>query len=144
MSAGPLPRSTPKRAPMVIREKLARARAVTRELPVYTAIHDLVHEPSPSNPAYIEKKGVALARAGADREKVADLLRTYEITRRQMRDDAEVRQQIAKHYWRANDAIRNRDYETADAELQMIRSIAASPDVHMLIGAVAKKVKRRR
>jgi hypothetical protein len=25
-----------------------------------------------------------------------------------MRDDAEVRQQIAEHYWRANDAIRSR------------------------------------
>jgi hypothetical protein len=144
-SPGPLPRGTPKRAPMVIREKLARARAVTRELPVYTAIHDLLlHEPSPSNPVYIEKKGVVLARAGADRAKVADLLRTYEITRRQMRDDAEVRQQIAEHYWRANDAIRNRDYETADAELQLIRSIGASPDVHMLVGAVEKKVRRRR
>ncbi|HYI12288.1 MAG TPA: hypothetical protein VEK57_24760 [Thermoanaerobaculia bacterium] len=144
-SAGPLPRATPKRAPMVIREKLARARAVTRELPVYTAIHDLLlHEPSPSNPVYIEKKGVVLARAGADRVKVADLLRTYEITRRQLRDDAEVWQQIAEHYWRANDAIRKRDYEAADAELQMIRVIGASPDVHMLVGAVEKKVRRRR
>lgn len=144
-SAGPLPRSTPKRAPMVIRGKLARARAVARELPVYTAIHDLLlHEPSPSNPAYIEKKGVVLASAGADRAKVADLLRGYEMTRRQLRDDTEVRQRIADHYWRANDAIRDRDYETADAELQMIRSISASPDVHMLIGAVQKKVRRRR
>lgn len=144
-SAGPLPRATPKRAPMMIREKLARARAVTRELPVYTAIHDLLlHEPSPANPAYIEKKGVVLARAGADRAKVGDLLRTYEITRRQLRDDAEVRQQIAEHYWRANDAIRKRDYEAADAELQVIRSIGASPDVHMLVGAVEKKVRRRR
>jgi hypothetical protein len=144
-SAGPLPRDTPKRAPMVIREKLARARAVARELPVYTAIHDLLlHEPSPSNSAYIEKKGVVLARAGVHRARVADLLRTYEITRRQMRDDAAVRQQIAEHYWRANDAIRNRDYETAEAELQMIRTIGASPDVHMLVGAVEKKVRRRR
>lgn len=144
-SPGPLPRGTPKRAPMIIHEKLARARAVARELPVYPAIHDLLlHEPSPSNPAYIEKKGVVLARAGADRGRVADLLRTYEITRRQMRDDAEVRQQIAAHYWRANDAIRNRDYETAEAELQTIRTIGASPDVHMLVGAVEKKVRRRR
>ena len=144
-SAGPLPRNTPKRAPMVIREKLDRARAVTRELPVYTAIHDLLlHEPSPSNPAYIEKKGIVLARAGADRAKVADLLRTYEITRNQLRDDAAIRQQIAEHYWRANDAIRKRDYETADAELEMIRTIGALPDVHMLVGAVQKKVRRRR
>jgi hypothetical protein len=144
-SPGPLPRGTPQRAPMVIREKLARARAVAGGLRVYGAIHDLLlHEPSPANPAYIEKKGVVLARAGADREKVADLLRTYEITRRQLRDDAEVRQQIAEHYWRANDAIRIRDYETADAELQMIRCIGPAPDVHMLVGAVEKKVRRRR
>ena len=67
-----------------------------------------------------------------------------EITRRQLRDDTEVRQQIAEHYWRANDAIRKHDYRTADAELQMIRTIGASPDVHMLVGAVEKKVRRRR
>jgi len=144
-SPGPLPRETPRRAPMVIREKLARARAVARDLPLYGAIHDLLlHEPSPANPAYIEKKGVVLAKAGADRSRIADLLRTYEITQRQLRDDAEVRQQIAEHYWRANDAIRKHDYETADAELQMIRAIGASPDVHMLVGAVEKKVRRRR
>ena len=130
---------------MMIREKLARARAVAREVPLHGAIHDLLlHEPSPSNPAYIEKKGVVLANAGADRETIAQLLRTYEITQRQLRDDAEVRQQIAEHYWRANDAIRKRDYETADAELQMLRSIGAAPDVHMLIGAVQKKGRRRR
>lgn len=144
-SPGPLPRNAPRRAPMVLREKLARARAVARGLPVYPAIHDLLlHEPSPSNPVYIEKKGVVLATAGAHRRKVADLLRNYEITRRQMRDDAALRQQIADHYWRANDAIRKRDYETADAELEMIRAIAASPDVHMLVGAVQKKVRRQR
>lgn len=144
-SPGPQPRGTPQRAPMVIREKLARARAVARDLPVYGAIHDLLlHEPSPANPVYIEKKGAVLAAAGADRAKVADLLRTYEITRRQLRDDAEARQQIAEHYWRANDAIRKGDYETADAELQRIRAIGASPDVHMLVGAVEKKVRRRR
>jgi hypothetical protein len=144
-SPGPLPRGTPRRAPMMIREKLARARAVARDLPFYGAIHDLLlHEPSPANPAYIEKKGVVLANAGADRARIADLLRTYEITQRQLRDDAEVRQQIAEHYWRANAAIRNHDYATADAELRMIRAIGASPDVHMLVGAVEKKVRRRR
>lgn len=144
-SPGPLPRGTPRRAPMVIREKLARARAVTRHLPVYPSIHDLLlHEPSPANPVYIEKKGVVLARAGTDRPKVADLLRSYEITRRQLRDDAEVREQIARHYWLAHDAIRNHDYETAEAELHAIRWISSSPDVHMLVGAVEKKVRRRR
>lgn len=145
-SPGPLPRATPRRAPMVIREKLARARAVARDLPVYGAVHDLLlHEPSPANPAYVAKKRALLAAAGADRGNIAGLLARYEITRQQLRDDAEVRQQIAEHYWRANDAIRSRDYEAADIELQVIRSIAtASPDVHMLVGAVEKKVRRRR
>lgn len=144
-SPGPLPRTAPRRAPMMIREKLARARAVARDLPVYTAIHDLLlHEPSPANPVYIDKKGKVLAQSGTDRPKVAQLLRSYEITQRQLRDDAAVRHQIAEHYWRANDAIRRRDYETADAELRMIRTIGASPDVHMLVGAVEKKVRRRR
>jgi hypothetical protein len=54
-----------------------------------------------------------------------------------------VREQIAAHYWRANDAIRSQDYDTADAELQAIRAIGASPDVHMLVGAAEKKVRRR-
>lgn len=144
-SPGPRPRETPRRAPMMIREKLARARAVAGGLPVYGAIHDLLlHEPSPANPAYIEKKGVVLANAGADRPRIADLLRAYEITQRQLRDDAGVRQQIAEHYWRANAAIRSHDYEAADAELRTIRAIGASPDVHMLVGAVEKKVRRRR
>ncbi len=144
-SPGPMPRTTRQRAPMMLREKLARARTVARELPIYTAVHDaLLHEPSPANPAYIEKKGAVLHAAGANRDKIADLFRTYEITRRQLRDDAEVRQQIAQHYWRANDAIRRHDYETADAELQTIRTIGASPDVHMLVGAVEKKVRKRR
>jgi hypothetical protein len=144
-SPGPLPRATPHRAPMIIRGKLAHARKVARALPVYSAIHDLLlHEPSPANPVYIEKKGRILAKAGAQRETVADLLRTYEITQRQLRDDAEVREQIAEHYWRANDAIRNHEFEIAEAELRAIRAINTSADVHMLVGAVEKKVRRRR
>ncbi len=144
-SRGPLPRATPHRAPMVIREKLDRAAATAGHLPIHAAIRDvLLHEPSPANPVYIAKKGDILADAGANRSTVADLLRRYEITQRQLRDDAAVRQQIAEHYWRANDAIRSHDYETADAALGMMRTLDATPDVHMLIGAVTKKVRRRR
>ncbi|HEX7150694.1 MAG TPA: hypothetical protein VF618_04330 [Thermoanaerobaculia bacterium] len=144
-SAGPLPRATPRRAPMVIGEKLARARAVAGGLPVYASIQDLLlHEPSPSNPVYIDKKGMVLAASGPDRPKIAELLRSFEITQRQLRDDAEIRQQIAEHYWRANDAIRKRAYDTAEAELQAIRAIGAAPDVHMLVGAVERKVRRGR
>lgn len=145
-SPGPLPRGTPRRAPMVIRAKLAHARTVARDLPVYAPLHDLLlHEPSPANPSYVEKKRDVLRAAGSARAQIADLLRAYEITRQDVRDDAEIRQQIAEHYWLANDAIRRRDYDTADAELQIVRTLAAtSPDVHMLVGAVEKKVRRRR
>ena len=42
---------------MIIREKLARARALLRDLPVYASVHDLMlHESSPANPAYMAKK----------------------------------------------------------------------------------------
>lgn len=144
-SPGPLPRATPNRAPMLIRQKLARARAAARDLPLYAGLHDLLlHEPSPANPAYIEKKGAVLSASGRHRPMIAALLRDYEITRRQMRDDGEVRRRIAEHYWRANDAIRKRDYDAADSELQMIRAIGASGDVHMLVGAVEKRARRRR
>ncbi|HEV7765112.1 MAG TPA: hypothetical protein VGQ76_08935 [Thermoanaerobaculia bacterium] len=145
-SSGPLSRRTRGRAPMVIREKLLRARAATREIPVYPQLHDLLlHEPSPSNPAYVRKKREILEAAGDDAPKIVSVLQRYEITRRQLREDAEVRQQIAEHYWRANDAISNRDYDAADAELQAIRTIAvATPDVHLLVGAVERKVRKRR
>lgn len=145
-SPGPLPRGTPRRAPMIIRGKLAGARAVARDMAAYPALHDLLlHEPSPANPAYVAKKQALLAAAGRDRQKISRLLKQYEITPQHLRDDAEVRQQIADHYWRANDAIRKRDYDTADLELQAIRSIAGSaPDVHLLVGAVEKKARKRR
>lgn len=145
-SSGPLSRRTPGRAPMVIREKLMRARAVARTLSLYPQLHDLLlHEPSASNPAYVRKKRAILLEAGDDAPKVVSVLQRYEITPRQLREDAEVRQQIAEHYWRANDAIANRDYDAADAELQAIRTIAvATPDLHLLIGAVERKVRKRR
>lgn len=143
---GPLPRATPRRAPMFIREKLLRAWDATRGTPVAGPLHDLLlHEPSPANPSYMAKKRALLLAAAHDRERVTNLLRTYEITPRDVREDANVRHQIADHYWRANDAIRKRDYDTAEAELQTIRTMAAaSPGEHMLVGAVERKVRKRR
>jgi hypothetical protein len=146
-SPGPLPRDTRGRAPMMIREKLARARAAARQSPaLYAQLHDLLlHEPSPANPAYVRKKRDLLAAAGKDAPEVAGVIGRYEITRRHLREDAEVRQQIAEHYWLANEAIADGDYEAADTELQAIRAISiATPDVHMLVGAVERKVRKRR
>ncbi|HEV3485864.1 MAG TPA: hypothetical protein VG106_10675 [Vicinamibacterales bacterium] len=145
-SAGPLPRDTRGRAPRIIREKLARARAAAGRSPVYPALHDLLlHEPSPANPAYVSKKQEVLAAAGTDAAKVASVVRRYEMTRQHLREDAAVRRQIADHYWRAHDAIAARDYDAADVELAAIRTLAVStPDVHMLIGAVERKVRKRR
>lgn len=145
-SPGPLPRDTPKRAPMVIREKLAAARAAARGAKVYPTLHDLMlHEPSPANGAYVAKKRALLIAAGADRERIETLLRRYEITPQQVREDAELRQRLAEHYWRANDAIRNRDYDAAELEMAEIRNVAiSSPEVHMLAGAVQRKIRKRR
>ena len=145
-SRGPRPRDARHRAPMVLREKLARGRAVARETKLYAPLHDLLlHDPSPSNPAYVAKKRKLLASAGEQAPEIAALLAGYEPTREQLADDREVREQIAGHYWRANDAIRRRDYDTAGAELQAIRALAeSSPDVRMLVGAAAKKVRKRR
>ena len=144
-SPGPAPRGTPRRAPAVIRQRLAEARRVARDLPMYPRVHDLMlHEPSPANPAYLAKKRAVLAAAGPHRAKVARLLATFEPTRQHLRDDAEVRRQIAEHYWRANDALRSEQLECAQAELNAIRAIATPSDVHMLVGAVQKRVRRRR
>ncbi len=145
-SPGPMRRETPRRAPMVIREKLFRARAALRHSPHYAALHELLlHEPSPANPAYVKKKRALLAAAGADEPKIASVLGRYEIDRQRLRDDREVRHRIAEHYWRANDAIKSRDYDAADVELEAIRAISAStPNVHMLVSAVERKARRRR
>ena len=54
------------------------------------------------------------------------ILGTYEITPQDALHDADMRHRIADHYWRANDAIRRRDYDTAEAELRSIRALAAA------------------
>ena len=145
-SPGPLPRNTRGRAPMIIREKLAQARAATRRSPVYPALHDLLlHEPSPSNPSYVSKKSNLLAAAGTDAKRVENVLGRYEITPQDLRADAEVRRQIAGHYWRALDAMAARDYDAVETELGAIRALAVSiADVHMLVGAVDRKARKRR
>lgn len=140
---GPAPRDTPRLAPRLIRAKLARAHAATRGSEHAAALRDLfLHEASPANPAYVRKKEKLLASAPPD---VALLVARNEITRQHLREDAELREQIAEHYWRANDAIRRREYECAEASLESIRTLAENaPDVHFLLGAVERKVRKRR
>lgn len=140
---GPAPRDTPRLAPILIRAKMARAHAVARDTPYSVALHDLfLHEASPANPAYVRKKRELLSVAPPD---VALLVARYEVTRQDLREDAEIRQQIADHYWRANDAIRRREYEVAEVELEAIRTLSqAAPDVNFLLGAVERKVRKRR
>lgn len=139
---GPLPRATPRRAPMLIREKLLRTVRVKHAAELADL---LLHEPSPANPAYVRKKRALLSRAGEERAEISAILGTYEITPQDALHDADMRHRIADHYWRANDAIRRRDYDTAEAELRSIRALAAaSPEVHRLVGAVERKVRKRR
>ncbi|HEY0142142.1 MAG TPA: hypothetical protein VGF48_14680 [Thermoanaerobaculia bacterium] len=142
-AAGPAPRDTPRLAPALIRAKLARARAAARETPYAVALHDLfLHEASPANPAYVRKKEELLAVAPPS---IAEVVAQYERTRHHLREDSEMRQQIAEHYWRANDAIRRREYEAAEVELEAIRTLyEVAPDIHFLVGAVERKVRKRR
>ena len=144
-ATGPGDRTTRGRAPMLIRAKLAHAWRETRGTALYPLLHDLLlHEPSPSNPAYRSKKEVLLAAAGPDAPRIEQVIARYEVTRGDLRDDVEIRQQIAQHYWRANDALANGDLACAAAEIETVKAIYAStPDVHFLVGAVEKKIQKK-
>lgn len=149
-AAGPGDRTTRGRAPMLIRAKLADAWRETRGMALYPQLHDLLlHEPSPSNPTYLSKKKALLAAAGERAPRIEQVIARYEVTRSDLRDDVEIRQRIAQHYWRANDALANGDLACAAAEVEAVKAIYAStPDVHFLVGAVEnkiqKKIRRRR
>lgn len=144
-ATGPGDRTTRGRAPMLIRAKLADAWRETRDTTLYPRLHELLlHEPSPSNPAYLSKKETLLAAAGEAAPRIEQLIARYEVTRKDLRDDAETRQQIAQHYWRANDALANGDLACAAAEIETVKAIYAStPDVHFLVGAVEKKIQKK-
>jgi hypothetical protein len=145
-SPGPRPRDTPGRAPFFLRRKIAEARALKLEPSLFTRLHDLLlHEPSPSNPAYVKKKRAVMKAAGPEAKRIAALLNRYEITPGHARRDDEIRAQIAEHYWNANEALRRNDYQTAEAELAEIRLLdQESRDIHQLVGAVERKIRRRR
>lgn len=146
-SGGPKPRTAPARAPLMIEGKLGEAEALGLDAATNARLSDLLlHEPSPANPAYQRKKRQLLAsRPRGEAAAIASLLKPYEITRRQARQDGDLRARIAEHYWRANDALARHDYLTAELELAAIRAAdASSPDVHLLVGAVERKIRRRR
>lgn len=145
-SAGPRPRDVRGQPAAVLRTKRARGRALGLPPHAYARLHDLLlHEPSPANPAYVEKKERLLAEAGADGRRVAELLQQYEIQPGQARQDDELRARIAEHYWRANDALRRHDFESAAVELSSITAATQhAPDIQLLVSAVERKIRRRR
>jgi hypothetical protein len=145
-SPGPRARRTPGRAPAIMRKKFARARTLGLDARQYARIHDLLlHEPSPSNPSYMRKKEELLAAAGDRREVVTEFLARYELTPTHIKRDDEIRARVAEHYWRANEALEKNDYATAEAELAEITAVdPTSRDVHLLVGAVERKIRRRR
>lgn len=139
---GPQPRSTPRLAPAIIRRRLAPARALTRDASLLTRLHDvLLHEPSPSNPAYVRKRDALLAD-GPD-ERIRALLRDHEISPAEAREESELRRRLAQHYWQANDALRSGDETTAARELEaMLELPDENPNARMLVGAVQRKIRR--
>ncbi|HUP59524.1 MAG TPA: hypothetical protein VNA69_03795 [Thermoanaerobaculia bacterium] len=145
-SDGPRPRDTPDRAPAILRRRLFEARALGLDGATYARLHDLMlHEPSPANPAYAAKKRDLLAASGTRASHIEMFLRRYEITPRDLRHDRTIRAQIAEHYWRANDALREGDDAAAERELAAIAALDdRSPDVRFLVAAVERKIRRRR
>lgn len=146
-SRGPKPRAAPARAPRMIEGKLAEAEALGLEPETNARVRDLLlHEPSPANPSYQRKKRQLLSsQPRPDAARIAALLKPYEITRSHVRQDGDLRARIAEHYWRASDALARHDYLTAEHELAAIRAAdRQSPDIHLLVGAVERKIRRRR
>ena len=143
---GPLPRDAPRRAPALLRRRLFEARAAFGDKPFFGALHDLLlHEATPANPAYAAKKEAVLRSAPTEADTIRGFLQRLEPTQEHLNDDRELRQHIAEHYWRANDAIADSDLDRAEIEIDAIRTLADSaPDVHLLVGAVSKKIRRRR
>lgn len=139
---GPQPRSTPRLAPAIIRSRLATARALTRDTSLLALLHDvLLHEPSPSNPAYVRKRDALLA--GSADARIRALVRDHEISPAEAREESELRRRLAQHYWRANDALRSGDETTAARELDAMLDLPDDhPNARMLVGAVQRKIRR--
>ena len=141
-AGGPQPRSTPRLAPAIIRRKLASARALTRHSSTLARLHDvLLHEPSPSNPAYVRKRNTLLAETNDER--IRTLVRDHEISPAEAREETETRRRLARHYWVANEALRAGDEATAARELDAMLELPDDhPNSRMLVGAVQRKIRK--
>lgn len=144
-SKGPQPRATPNLAPRLIELKLRRARSATADDETYKRLADLMlHEPSPSNHSYVRKKRQLLTEVDApDRRRIEAVVRTYEITPRHQRADAALMERIAEHYWEADRAIRAGDDDRAAAAIEKMHALhEQNPHLHLLVGAVERKLRR--
>ncbi len=143
-SRGPRPRDAPKYAPGLLRARIAAARHATKNPDLFRRLHDLMlHEPSPANREYLAKRDALLARAGSERPALSAFIRTWEITPRHAREEAAARAHLAEQYWIANDAVARGDVQTAATALDAIDDLHDEhADVHFLVAAVEKKVRR--
>lgn len=144
-SRGPAPRETPNLAPAILRARLASARRLTRDARLLARLHDvLLHEATPSNPAWVRKKAELFA--ATDDPRIRRLITEQEVTRGEAREESEVRRQLAAHYWRAHEALERGDTATAECELAMMRQTQeqeANANVRILVGAVERKIRKR-
>jgi hypothetical protein len=144
-SRGPSPRSTPNLAPAIISRRFAEARRLTRDVTILGRLHDLLlHEPTPSNPAW-ERKKTELFDTVHD-ERIRRFVLNQETTPRERHEETEVRRQLAAHYWRVNEALTNGDTAVADQELEAMRLLQeteANENVRILLGAVERKIRKQ-
>jgi len=145
-SSGPAPRDAPNLAPAILGRRLAAARALTRDPVLLARLRDLLlHEPVPSNPAWERKKRELFAMAGDER--IRRFVLEQETSPGEKREETEVRRQLAAHYWRAHDALTRDDTAAAERELdamQRLQDAEAGENVRILVGAVERKIRRRR
>lgn len=143
-SRGPRPRDARNYAPALLRARLAAARHATKNPALFRNLHDLMlHEPSPANRDYVAKRDRLLAGAGSERRALSAFLRQYEITPQQARQEAAARAHLAEQYWIANDAVARGDVHAAAGALDAIGDLHDEhADVHFLVAAVEKKVRR--
>lgn len=144
-SRGPSPRSTPNLAPAIISRRFAEARRLTADATILGRLHDLLlHEATPSNPAWQRKKRELFETVHDER--VRRFVLDQETTPRERREETEVRRQLAARYWRANEALRQGDTALAEQELNAMRLLQeteAIDNVRILLGAVGRKIRRQ-
>jgi hypothetical protein len=143
-SRGPRSRDARSYAPALLRARLAEARAATKNPILFKKLHDLMlHEPSPANNEYVVKRNALLRQARTERATISSFLRKHEITPQQARQEAAARAHLAEQYWIASDAMARGDVAAAESALAEIGELHDEhADVHFLLAAVGKKVRR--